>query len=105
MTDAFPAEEYGTGSRRTPLVDAPTWLKDASRGDRATLAPAERAFLDSPPSYEEPPLVPSIAPPPVYVPSLTRRITSMLLFVVITSGACAVLGLAVMRMLGRLALP
>lgn len=106
MTDAFPAQEYGTGSRRTPLVDAPTWLKDASRGDRATLAPAERAFLDSPPSYEEEaPVVPSIAPPPVHVPSLTRRIMSMLLFVVITSGACAVLGLAVMRMLGKLALP
>jgi hypothetical protein len=105
MTDAFPAEEYGTGSRKTPLVDAPAWLKEATRnGDRATLAPAERAFLESTPSYEEEP-APSLAPPPVYAPSLGRRIVSMLLFVVITSGACAVLGLAVLRMLGRFTLP
>jgi hypothetical protein len=105
MMDAFPAEEYGTGSRMTPLVDAPAWLKEASRGgDRATLAPAERAFLDNPPSYEQE-LAPSLAPPPSYAPSLTRRITTMLLFVVITSGACAVLGLAILRMLGKFALP
>ena len=89
------------------MVDAPAWLKEASRGgDRATLAPAERAFLDNPPSYEgEPEAAASLAPPPDYAPSRTRRIMSMLLFVVITSGACAVLGLAVLRMLGKLALP
>lgn len=105
MTDAFPAEEYGTGSRRTPLVDAPAWLKEASRGaDRATLAPAERAFLDTPPTYEDEP-APSLAPPPSYAPSTTRRVLSMLLFVLITSSACAVLGLAILRMLGRFALP
>lgn len=104
MSDAFPAEEYGTGSRRTPLIDAPVWLKEASRGDRATLAPAERAFLDNPPSYDEEPVA-SLAPPPVYAPSLGRRIVSMLLFVLITSSACAVLGLAILRMLGRFALP
>jgi hypothetical protein len=107
MTDAFPAEEYGTGSRRTPLVDAPAWLKEASRGaDRATLAPAERAFLDNPPSYEgDDEAAPSLAPPPTYAPSTTRRVLSMLLFVLITSSACAVLGLAILRMLGRFALP
>ena len=88
------------------MIDAPAWLKEASRGgDRATLAPAEKAFLDTPPSYEQEPPAPSLAPPPTYVPSTTRRILSMLLFVTITSGACAVLGLAILRMLGRFALP
>jgi hypothetical protein len=103
--DAFTAEEYGTGSRLTPVVDAPAWLKEASRsGERATLAPAERAFLESIPSYDEPPPS-SLAPPPLPTPSMTRRIVSTLLFVVITTAACAVLGLAVLRMLGKLALP
>lgn len=91
------------------MVDAPTWLREASRGaDRATLAPAERAFLDNPPSYEghdEPPAASLAPPPPVPVPSLTRRILSLTLFVVITSGACAVLGLAILRVLGRFPLP
>jgi hypothetical protein len=87
------------------LVDAPAWLKEASRGgDRVTLAPAEHSFLDNPPDHDQEP-APSLAPPPVYAPSRTRRILSMLLFVVITSGACAVLGLAIMRMLGKLVVP
>lgn len=85
-------------------MDAPAWLKEASRGDRATLAPAERSFLENPPGYDEEP-APSLAPPPVYAPSRTRRVLSMMLFVVITSGACAVLGLAILRMLGKFAVP
>jgi hypothetical protein len=103
-TDAFPPEEYGSGSRPTPLGDAPAWLKAQARGetDRATLAPAERAFLESIPSYDEERSLPSVTPPWVATPSLARSIASKLLFVAIAGGASAILGLAVMRMLGRL---
>jgi hypothetical protein len=77
-------------------------LKAQARGDgdRATLAPAERAFLESLPSYEEEPL-PSVAPPPVVQPSFARSVLAKLLFVAITGSAIAILGLAVMRMLGH----
>lgn len=101
----FPAEEYGTGSRPTPLVDAPAWLKlesQRSGGDRATLTPTDRAFLDSIPAYEEDaPLLESLAPPALPQPSLTRRILSLMLFVAIVGSAGAVLALAVMRYLGH----
>lgn len=105
-SDTFSSEELGTGSRLTPLIDAPAWLKarsqrDASEGDRATLTPYDRAFLESPPTYEE---GGSLLPPdPVVLhkPSTARRVFSLLLFVAIAGSACAVLGLAVLRFLGR----
>jgi hypothetical protein len=102
--DTFPAEEYGSG-RLTPLVDAPTWLKAEARRedeDRATLTPSDRAFLESPPTYEEGgSLLPSLQPPPTPVPSTLRRVMSLMLFVAIAGSASAVLVMAVMRLLGR----
>lgn len=109
--DTFSAEESGTGSRPTPLIDAPAWLKvQATReaeaaGDRATLTPDDHAFLESAPAYEQ---AASLAPPPEQVlqprPSGLRRALSLLLFVTIAGSASAVLALAVLRFLGR-ALP
>ena len=83
-SDTFPAEEFGSGSR-------------------VTLTPYDHAFLESPPTYEE---GGSLLPPePVLpAPSTKRRVLSLLLFVFIASGASAVLGLALLRALGR-ALP
>ena len=102
---AFPAEEYGSGSRVTPLVDAPAWLKAHAAlpdGDRATLTPSDRAFLESPPTYEEGgSLLPSLPPSTVPVPATARRVLSLLLFVAIAGAASAVLGLAVLRYLGH----
>jgi hypothetical protein len=74
-------------------------------GDRATLTPDDRAFLESVPSYEGSAELSSLAPPALPRPSLLRRVMSLLLFVTIATGACAVLGLAVLRMLGKVALP
>jgi hypothetical protein len=104
---AFTAEEFGSGSRPTPLVEAPAWLKAhaAGDGDRATLTPTDRAFLDSIPSYEEAPLLPSVAPPALPKPSTGRRVLSTLLFVVIAGSACTVLGLALLRYLGHPVFP
>lgn len=79
MSDTFPAEEYGSGSR-------------------ATLTPFDRAFLESPPTYEEggsPSVVEPILVHPA--PSVRRRISSLLLFSVIAGGASLVLALAVLR--------
>jgi hypothetical protein len=74
--------------------------------ERVTLTPEDRHFLESEPSYEERvSLLASLAPPSMRTPSMMRRIVSMLLFVVIAGGACAVLGLAVLRMIGKLVLP
>jgi hypothetical protein len=94
------------------LVDAPAWVKAQARrelsgeGDRATLTPDDRAFLESVPSYGESEALTSLPPPPALpAPSRTRRVMSLLLFATIATGACAVLGLAVLRMLGRLVLP
>jgi hypothetical protein len=96
----------------TPLVDAPAWVKAQARreanadGDRATLTPDDRAFLESIPSYEEGEALTSLPPPPTLPgPSTTRRVLSLLLFATIATGACAVLGLAVLRMLGKVVLP
>src|SRR4051812_44430300 len=95
---AFPAEEFGSGSRPTPLVEAPAWLKARSAGadgDRITLTPSDRAFLESPPTYEEGgSLLPSLPPAAVPKPTKTRRMLSLLLFVAIGGGATAVLVLA-----------
>lgn len=111
-SDTFSPNEYGSGSRPTPLIDAPAWLKSqakrepASDGDRATLTPGDRAFLESIPAYDEAPEeLASLAPPPLPTPSTLRRVVSLLLFVTIGGGACAVLGLAVLRMLGKTILP
>jgi hypothetical protein len=104
---AFPAEEFGSGSRPTPLVEAPAWLKahataPGADGDRATLTPSDRAFLESPPTYEEGgSLLPSVAPQALPAPSTSRRVLSLLLFVAIAGGASVVLGLAVLRYLGH----
>jgi hypothetical protein len=97
------------------LVDAPAWVKAQARreasgdGDRATLTPDDRAFLESVPSYEESEeseALASLAPPPALpAPSTLRRVVSLLLFATIATGACAVLGLAVLRMLGKLVVP
>jgi hypothetical protein len=82
LNDGFSADEVGTGVR-------------------ATLTPYDRAFLESAPTYEEggSPL-PSVTPPaPLAKSSPQRRVLSLLLFVTITGGASAVLGLAVLRLL------
>lgn len=84
LNDGFSADEVGTGMR-------------------ATLTPSDRAFLERAPTYEEggSPL-PSVAPgAPSAKPSPQRRVLSLVLFVAITGGASAVLGLAVLRLLGR----
>src|SRR5260221_14564664 len=93
-SEAFPAEEYGTGSRPTPVADAPAWLKTLSRSDgetdRATLTPYDRAFLESPPTYEEGgSLLPPELEPVLSAPSTARRVLSLLLFVTIAGGAGA----------------
>src|SRR5258706_13519519 len=102
--DTFPAEEYGSG-RLTPLVDAPPWLKTQARRegeDRATLTPYDRAFLESPPTYEEGGSVSDeLETPSLPAPSMLRRVASLLLFVAIAGSASAVLVLAVFRVLGR----
>jgi len=108
-SDGFAAEEFGSGSRPTPVVDAPAWLKALSQSeadtDRATLTPYDRAFLESPPTYEE---GRSLLPPePVMLtpaPSAARRVLSLVLFVAIAGSAAAVLSLAVLQRLGH-ALP
>lgn len=106
---AFPAEELGSGSRPTPSVEAPAWLKaraSASEGERVTLTPTDQAFLESPPSYDEGgALLPSLPAPAAPVPSPARRVLSLLLFVVIAGAASAVLVLAVLRQLGHTVLP
>jgi hypothetical protein len=82
-TNAFPPQEYGSGSR-------------------ASLTPADRAFLDNPPAYEESASsLASLPAPALPAPSLARSLLSKLLFVMIAGSACAVLVLAVMRMLGH----
>jgi hypothetical protein len=81
---AFTADEIGTGNR-------------------ATLTPSDRAFLESPPTYEEGgSLLPEPEPPRVELrtPSPERRRSSLLLFVAITGSACVVLGLAALRLVG-----
>ena len=105
-SDTFSAEEFGSGSRATPLIDAPAWLKarsqrEPSEGDRATLTPYDRAFLESPPTYEEGGSLLPPEPVTLHKPSTARRVLSLLLFVAIAGSACAVLGLAVLRFLGR----
>jgi len=104
---AFPAEEFGSGSRPTPLIDAPAWLMaraggHGGDGDRATLTPSDRAFLESPPTYEEGgSLLPSLPPPALPAPSTARRVLSLLLFTLVGGSALAVLALAVARALGH----
>src|SRR4051812_36631656 len=102
---AFPAEEFGSGSRPTPLFDAPAWMKQHSQpppAERVTLTPFDQAFLESPPTYEEGgSLLPSLPPPALPAPSTSRRVLSLMLFVVIAGAAAAVLALAVLRYLGR----
>jgi hypothetical protein len=102
---AFPAEEFGSGSRPTPLVDAPAWLRARASSrddDRVTLTPTDRAFLESPPTYEEGgSLLPSLPPAALPAPSTARRVLSLLLFVAIAGSATAVLVLAVLRYLGH----
>lgn len=79
---AFTADEIGTGNR-------------------ATLTPSDRAFLESPPTYEE---GGSLLPEPPRVelrtPSPQRRLSSLLLFITIAGSATLVLGLAALRLIG-----
>ena len=82
-SSAFPPQEYGTGSR-------------------ASLTPADRAFLDNPPPHEEgQSALASLPAPALPAPSLARSLLSKLLFVMIAGSACAVLVLAIMKMLGH----
>jgi hypothetical protein len=82
-SSAFPPQECGTGSR-------------------ASLTPADRAFLDNPPSYEDgASTLASLPAPALPAPSLARSLLSKLLFVMIAGSACAVLALAVMKMMGH----
>ena len=101
---AFPAEEFGSGSRPTPLFDAPAWMNAHGQApaERITLTALDQAFLESPPTYEEggPPL-PSLPPPALPAPSKARRVLSMMLFVVIAGASTAVLALAVLRSFGQ----
>ncbi len=79
MSESFPAKEHGSGSR-------------------VTLTPFDRAFLESPPSYEEGGSPSVVEPlPPRREPSPARRVSSLLLFSVIAGGSSLVLGLAVLR--------
>ena len=83
-------------------------LEEVGTGSRATLTPSDRAFLESPPAYEEEdesivPEAPSQRELPT--PSARRRVSSLLLFVVITGGATLVLALAGLRLVARALLP
>lgn len=111
---AFPADEFGSGSRPTPLIDAPSWLlalsqRESAEADRATLTPGDHAFLEALPTYQESaveqdasPL--SAEPIVIHKPSTARRVVSLLLFVAIGGSSCGVLVLAALRLLGH-ALP
>lgn len=108
---AFSAEEFGSGSRPTPLIDAPAWLlaqaqRESAEGERATLAPDDHAFLEALPTYtavavEEGVSVLPPEPVAIHAPSMARRAVSLLLFVTIGGGALAVLVLAALRLLGH----
>ena len=101
---AFPAEEFGSGSRPTPLVDAPTWMKTQGQppAERITLTALDQAFLSSPPTYEEgESLLPSLPPPALPASPPARRALSLVLFIAIAGAASAVLVMAVLRYLGR----
>jgi hypothetical protein len=67
------------------------------------LTPYDRAFLESPPTYEEGGSVTESLQPPAMrpVPSTARRVMSLLLFVAIAGSASAVLVMATLRFLGR----
>jgi hypothetical protein len=83
---AFTADEIGTGNR-------------------ITFSPSDRAFLESPPTYEE---GGSLSPEPEEAPRVEpvtappeRRVPALLLFVGIAGTASLVLALAAIRMLVR----
>jgi hypothetical protein len=101
---AFPAEEFGSGSRPTPLFDPPAWMKAHGQppAERITLTALDQAFLSSPPAYEQ---GESLLPPepvaPLPAPSKARRALSLVLFVAIAGTASAVLVMAALRYLGR----
>jgi hypothetical protein len=86
MSDTFPAEEHGSGSR-------------------VTLTAADRAFLESPPRYDEGGALLEPPPPPRSVPTPARRISALLLFSAIAGGASLVLVLAVVRVVARAIFP
>ena len=100
---AFPAEEFGSGSRPTPLFDAPTWMRTHGQppAERITLTALDQAFLSSPPIYEEGGSLLPPEPVPLPAPSRSRRVLSLLLFTVIGGSALAVLTLALARALGH----
>ena len=83
MSDTFLAEERGTGSRIT-------WT------------PSDRAFLESPPTYEEGGSLSTDEPVALRpVPSPSRRVSSLLLFSLIAGSASVLLVLAILRGLVR----
>ena len=83
--DTFESEEVGTGARLTPLMEPPAWLRaQATRDDELHVE-----------------LAPDEEPPVRARPSGLRRFTSISLFVLIGGSALVILGLAVLRALGR----
>jgi hypothetical protein len=76
---------------------------ELGRPSSPTLTPADHAFLESAPTYEErDSLQLSVAPPPIRrEPPYARRIVSLLLFVGIAGSASVLLGLAAIRLLGH----
>lgn len=88
-------------------ADAAFSLEEVGTGSRATLTPHDRAFLESPPSYEELETPLSVAPPArvLPTPSARRRASSLILFSVIAGGAVLVLVLAALRLLNDATVP
>jgi hypothetical protein len=74
--------------------------EERGTGNRATLTPFDRAFLESPPVYEESAAPPraETSPPRVWVPSAERRASARRLFAIIGGSATLVLALALVRL-------
>ena len=98
------AEPQSGESRVTPVMPAPTWLRELGNEPPAASSSAqhdaeEHQFWDSAPRYSITNLA-SLAPPPLpRAPSQWRVWSARLLFVMIFSAVAALLGLE-MRSLG-----
>lgn len=77
-------------------------VDEIGTGNRATFSPSDRAFLESPPTYEEGGSLSTEEAPRIEqrAPSPERRVSSLLLFVSIAGFASLILGLAVLRWVG-----
>ncbi len=84
------------------VPDGAFTVEEVGTGNRASLTPFDRAFLDSPPTYEEESdSLFADAPRPRAVPSPERRAAARRLFVLIGGSAVLVLVLALLRVLWR----